>query len=63
MARILLKVIATLLSVPLMAVAGIWIWLRFDAPTPVDELLVDEPRIDLADYDSSGSAGEGPARC
>jgi len=59
MARILLRVFATLLAVPLMAVAGIWLWLQFDEPTPVDELLDDEPSIDLADFDGSDPAGEG----
>ena len=59
MARTLLKVLATLLALPFMAVAGIWIWLQFDEPTPVEELLDGEPSIDLAEYDGSDPVREG----
>ena len=58
MARILLRVLATLLTVPLLALGGIWLWLQFDAPTPVEELLDGEPSIDLADYDGSDPVSE-----
>ena len=59
MARILLRLFAILLAVPVTAVAGVWMWLQFDEPTPVDALLDDDPSIDLADYDGSDPAGEG----
>jgi len=59
MRRALLTILVVLLAVPLAAVGGIWVWLQLDRPTPVDELLDDEPTIDLADYDVSEPAREG----
>lgn len=59
MRRILLPIIVAVVAVPLVVAGGIWIWLQFDQPTPVDELLDDESRIDLARYDASDPASDG----
>ena len=59
MKRIVLTIIVALVAVPLAAVGGIWIWLQFDDPTPVEQLLAGEPSIDLADYDGSDPTRDG----
>ena len=51
--------LVVLLAVPLAALGGVWLWLQFDQPTPVDQLLDDEPTIDLAGYDGSEPARDG----
>ena len=51
--------LVVLLAVPLAALGGVLLWLQFDQPTPVDELLDDEPTINLTDYDGSEPARDG----
>lgn len=53
-------VVAALIGIVMIAVAGIWVWLQFDTPTPVQQLLTDDATIDLATYDGSDppTAGE-----
>lgn len=53
-------VIAALIGIAVITVAGVWVWLQSDTPTPVQQLLTNDATIDLSAYDGSDppEAGE-----
>lgn len=52
-----------LIGSALMAAGGVWVWLQFDTPAPVQQLLDDDATIDLAACDGSAHRRPENRRC